>query len=70
MGRLRRLARPREDGARRVVQKVGEFARKEFTVALPAAKRAASHAVQAFFRNSQRNTPKNAESDEEPDLSA
>ena len=51
MGRLRRLARPREDGAgARVVQKVGEFARKEFTMALPAAKRAASHAAQAFFK--------------------
>ncbi|HWS82176.1 MAG TPA: hypothetical protein VN178_14245 [Rubrobacter sp.] len=51
MGRLRRLARPREDGtAARVVQKVGEFARQEFTVALPAAKRAASHAAQAFFK--------------------
>jgi hypothetical protein len=51
MGRLRRLARPREDGAgARVVQKVGEFARNEFIVALPAAKRAASHAAQAFFK--------------------
>jgi hypothetical protein len=33
-----------------LTEKVGEFARKEFTVALPAAKRAASHAAQAFFK--------------------
>jgi len=51
MGRLRRLVRPREDGAVvRVVQKVGEFARKEITLALPAAQRAAGHAVQAFIK--------------------
>ena len=51
MGRLRRLTRPAEDGAVvSVVQKVGEFARKEVTLALPAAKRAASHAAQAFFK--------------------
>ena len=51
MGRLRRLTRPAEDGAVvSVVQKVGEFARKEVTLALPAAKRAASHAAQVFFK--------------------
>ena len=48
MGRLRRLARPREDGAVvRVGQKVGEFARS--SPSLPAAKRAV-HAAQAFFK--------------------
>ena len=51
MGRLRRLARPPENGMRAsLTEKVGEFARKEFTVALPAAKRAASHAARAFFK--------------------
>jgi hypothetical protein len=51
MGRLRRLVRPREDGAVvRVVQKMGEFARKEITLALPAAQRAAGHAAQAFIK--------------------
>lgn len=51
MGRLRRWTNGREDGARnRVIQKVGEFARGEFTLAFPAAKRAASHAAQAFFK--------------------
>ncbi|HEX5699880.1 MAG TPA: hypothetical protein VFX77_04485 [Rubrobacter sp.] len=51
MGRLRRLVRPREDGAVvSVVQKVGEFARKELTLALPAAQRAAGHAAQAFIK--------------------
>ena len=34
----------------RVFQKVSEFARKEARLALPAAKRAASHSVQAFFK--------------------
>ncbi|HEX6709994.1 MAG TPA: hypothetical protein VF068_06645 [Rubrobacter sp.] len=33
-----------------VVQKVSEFARRELAVALPAAKRAASHGVQAFLK--------------------
>jgi hypothetical protein len=33
-----------------MVQKVGEFARKEVTLAFPAAKRAAGHAAQAFFK--------------------
>jgi hypothetical protein len=33
-----------------VIQKVGELARKEVTLAFPAAKRAASHAAQAFFK--------------------
>ena len=52
MGRLRRLDEPPGGWGEKqdVVQKVGEFARKEFTVALPAAKRAASHAAQAFFK--------------------
>ena len=31
-------------------QRVGEFARKEVTLALPAAQRAASHGLQAFFK--------------------
>ena len=34
----------------RVVQKVSEFARREATLALPAAKRAVSHAAQAFIK--------------------
>ena len=34
----------------RVFQKVSEFARKEAALAFPAAKRAASHGVQAFFK--------------------
>jgi hypothetical protein len=34
----------------RVLQKVGEFARREATVALPAAKRAVGHGVQAFLK--------------------
>ena len=51
MGRLRRWSRTQDDGAgRRAIEKVGEFARSEFTLALPAAKRAASYAAQAFFR--------------------
>jgi len=33
-----------------VLQKVGEFARREVTLALPAAQRAASHGLQAFFK--------------------
>jgi hypothetical protein len=33
-----------------VLQKVGEFARREFTLALPAAQRAAGHGIQAFFK--------------------
>lgn len=51
MGRLRRWTNARENGAGgRVIQKVGEFAREEVTLAFPAAKRAASHAAQAFFK--------------------
>jgi hypothetical protein len=52
MGRLRRQTNTKEDGAgRRAIQKkIGEFARNEFTLAFPAAKRAASHAAQAFFK--------------------
>jgi hypothetical protein len=51
MGRLRRRTNTNEDGAaRRAIQKVGQFARGEFTLAFPAAKRAASHAAQAFFK--------------------
>jgi hypothetical protein len=51
MGRLRRRKNPGEDGAgRRAFQKVNELARSEFTLAFPAAKRAASHAAQAFFK--------------------
>jgi predicted acetyltransferase len=52
MGRLRRQTNTKEDGAgRRAIQKkFGEFARNEFTLAFPAAKRAASHAAQAFFK--------------------
>jgi hypothetical protein len=42
---------PQEAAMRgRVFQKVGEFARKEAALAFPAAKRAASHSVQAFFK--------------------
>jgi hypothetical protein len=33
-----------------VLHKVGEFARREFILALPAAQRAASHGVQAFLK--------------------
>jgi len=33
-----------------MVQKVSEFARREATLAIPAAKRAVSHGVQAFFK--------------------
>jgi hypothetical protein len=51
MGRLRRWTRTQEDGAgRRVIEKVGDLARSEFTLAFPAAKRAASHAAQAFLK--------------------
>ena len=51
MGRLRRWTRTQEDGVgRRALEKVNELARSEFTLALPAAKRAASHAAQAFFK--------------------
>jgi hypothetical protein len=51
MGRLRRWTRTQEDGAgRRAIQKVNELARSEFTLAFPAAKRAASHAAQTFFK--------------------
>ncbi len=51
MGRLRRWTSGREDGAGgRVIQKVGEFARREVTLALPAAQRAASHGIQAFLK--------------------
>ena len=35
---------------RGLLQRVGEFARKEVTLALPAAQRAASHGVQAFLK--------------------
>ena len=34
----------------RILRKVGEIARREATVAFSAAKRAASHAVEAFFK--------------------
>ena len=51
MGRLRRWQNTKEDGAgRRAIQKFGDFARSEFTLAFPAAKRAASHAAQTFFK--------------------
>jgi hypothetical protein len=51
MGRLRRWTGTQDDGAgRRAIERVGEFARSEFTLAFPAAKRAASHAAQAFFK--------------------
>jgi hypothetical protein len=33
-----------------LLQRVGEFARKEVALALPAAQRAASHGVQAFLK--------------------
>jgi hypothetical protein len=33
-----------------LLQRVGEFARKEITLALPAAQRAASHGMQAFLK--------------------
>ena len=35
---------------RMFLQRVGEFARKEVTLAMPAAQRAASHGVQAFLK--------------------
>jgi hypothetical protein len=34
----------------RVLQKVGEFAKREAAVALPAARRAVGHGVQAFLK--------------------
>ncbi len=34
----------------RVLQKVSDFARREVTVALPAAKRAVGHGLQAFIK--------------------
>ena len=34
----------------RVLQRIGEFARREATVAVPAAKRAVGHGVQAFLK--------------------
>jgi len=36
---------------RELLGRVGEFARKEVTLALPAAQRAASHGLQAFLKN-------------------
>ena len=33
-----------------VLQRIGEFARREFTLALPAAQRAAGHGIQAFIK--------------------
>jgi len=51
MGRLRRRKDTQEHGAgMRAIQKANELARSEFTLAFPAAKRAASHAAQAFFK--------------------
>jgi hypothetical protein len=51
MKRLRRRTNDQEERAGgQAIRKVGEFARGEFTLALPAAKRAASHAAQAFFK--------------------
>ena len=51
MGRFRRRTNTSEDGTgRRAIRMAGEFARSEFTLAFPAAKRAASHAAQAFFK--------------------
>ena len=51
MGRLRRRTKTQDDGAcKRAIEKVGEFARSEFTLAFPAAKRAAQHAAQAFLK--------------------
>ena len=51
MGRLRRWTGTQEDGAgRQAVQRAGEFARREVTLALPAARRAASYAAQVFLK--------------------
>ncbi|HEX5850703.1 MAG TPA: hypothetical protein VFY59_16020 [Rubrobacter sp.] len=51
MVRLRRRDDQGGDGAgRRAIQKVSELARSEFTLAFPAAKRAATHAAQAFLK--------------------
>jgi hypothetical protein len=33
-----------------VLQRIGDFARREITLALPAAQRAASHGIQAFLK--------------------
>ena len=33
-----------------MLRRIGEFAQREATVALPAAKRAVGHGVQAFFK--------------------
>ena len=50
---------PQERDARTgIVERVGEFARKKFTLALPAAKRAASHASRRSSRSSPKSTPK------------
>jgi hypothetical protein len=35
---------------RELLQRVGEFARKEITLALPAAQRAANHSIQVFLK--------------------
>jgi len=51
MGRLRRRKNSQKEGAgRRAIQKLNELARSEFTLAFPAARRAASHAARAFFK--------------------
>ena len=51
MSRLIRRRDSQEDGAgRRAIKKINELARSEFTLAFPAAKRAATHAAQAFFK--------------------
>ena len=45
------MASPQEDEVRgRVFQKVGEFVRREVTLVLPAAQRAAGPGVQAFLK--------------------
>ena len=49
---------------------MGELARREFTLAFPAAKRAASHAAQAFFKKfSEEYAKERKEALEELDLS-
>ena len=51
MVRLRRRENPGGDGAgRRAIQRASELARSELTLAFPAAKRAATHAAQVFFK--------------------
>ena len=51
MARLRRRENPGGDGVgRRAVQKASDLARSEFTLAFPAAKRAATHAARAFLK--------------------